>query len=164
MISVIQNRDKRRIQLATIIAQPLSKSLHYNEDHLSTLLANSICVVRMSVQTYFGSEDTQRNPILDVSRKTLVTVCKLDIKHTPHELQREFCDLWNKLVNMARTRLTNALTLDPSPRRCSSISASCTSLCMVHLSSIPPVIGSRFQIIHKYVIQSKLNRSNSGLA
>jgi hypothetical protein len=102
-ISIIQNRDKRWIQLATVNAQPLSRSLHDNDGHHSILLANAIYVVRMSVQTYSGSKDTHRNDILDVSRRTLGALCKLDTRHTLPELQHEFCDLWNKLVNMART-------------------------------------------------------------
>jgi hypothetical protein len=110
IISIVQHRDKRWIQLATVNGQPLSRSLHYNEyhphnneDHHSILLANAIYVVRMTVQTYPGSEDTHRNDILDASRKTLGAVCKLDIQRTLPNLQHEFCDLWNKLVNMART-------------------------------------------------------------
>jgi hypothetical protein len=102
-ISIIQNRDKRWIQLATLDAQPLSKSLHADDDHHSILLANAIHVVRMTVQTYSRSEDTDRHDILDVSRKTLGPVCKLDIRDTLPELRHEFCDLWNKLVNTATT-------------------------------------------------------------
>jgi hypothetical protein len=102
-ISIIENRDKRWIQLATVNDQPLPRSLHHYEDHHSILLANAIYVVRMSVQTYSGSEDSHRNDILNVSRKTLGAVCKLDIRHTLPELQHEFCDLWNKLVRTAQT-------------------------------------------------------------
>jgi Family of unknown function (DUF6535) len=102
-ISIIENRDKRWIQLATVDRQPLSRSLHPDEDHHSILLANAIHVVRMSVQTYSGSEVTRRSGILNVSLSTLGAVCKLDIRHTLPELQNEFCDLWNKLVRMAQT-------------------------------------------------------------
>jgi hypothetical protein len=102
-ISIVQNRDKRWIQLATINDQPLLRSLHHHEDHHSILLANAIYIVRMSVQTYSGSEVTHRNDILNVSRKTLGAVCTLDIRHTLPELQHEFCDLWNKLVTTAQT-------------------------------------------------------------
>ena len=59
-ISIIENRDKRWIQLATVNGQPLSRSLHHHEDHHSILLSNAIYVVRMSVQTYSGSEDTSQ--------------------------------------------------------------------------------------------------------
>jgi hypothetical protein len=100
-ISNIENRDKRWVQLATVSASPLSGSPHHNEGHHSILLANAIYVVRMAVQTYSGSEDTHRNDILDVSRKTLGAVCKLDIQHTSPGLRHEFCDLWNKLVRTA---------------------------------------------------------------
>jgi hypothetical protein len=130
-ISIIEKRDKRWIQLATVDSQPLSGSLHHNEDHYSISLTNSIhvdgqalsgslhhnedhhtillthaiYVVRMAVQTYSGSnlEVTDRNKILIASRKTLGAVCKLDIQQTLPEVQHEFCDLWNKLVNVART-------------------------------------------------------------
>jgi hypothetical protein len=102
-ISIIENRDKRWIQLATVNGQPLSRSLHHYEDYHSILLANAIYVVRMSVQTYSGSENTDRNDILIASRRTLEAVCKLDVRHTLPELQHEFCDLWNKLVRTAQT-------------------------------------------------------------
>jgi hypothetical protein len=102
-ISNIENRDKRWIQLATVDRQPLSRPLHHNEDHHSILLANAIYVVRMSVETYSGSEVTHRNNILGVSLSTLGAVCKLDIRRTLPELQHEFCDLWNKLVRTAQT-------------------------------------------------------------
>jgi hypothetical protein len=104
-ISIIEKRDKRWIQLATVDGQPLSGSLHHNEDHHTILLTPAIYVVRMAVQTYSGSnlEVTDRNKILIASRKTLGAVCKLDIQQTLPEVQHEFCDLWNKLVNVART-------------------------------------------------------------
>jgi hypothetical protein len=102
-ISIIQNRDKRWIQLASVNAQHLPRSLHHKEDYHSILLTNAIHVVRMSVQTYSGSEDTHRYDILNASQKTLGAVCKLDIQHTLPELRHEFCDLWNKLVHMAKT-------------------------------------------------------------
>jgi hypothetical protein len=103
IISMVQHRDKRWIQLATVSAPPLSGSLHHNEDHHhSILLANAIHVARMAIETY-SSEDTHRNDILDASRKTLGALCKLDIRLTLHGLQHEFCDLWNKLVRMAQT-------------------------------------------------------------
>ena len=102
-IPIIQNRDKRWIQLATVNAQHLSRSLHHNEDYHSILLSNAIFVVRITIQTYSGSEESDWDDILNVSRRTLGAVCKLDIRHTVPELQYEFCDLWNKLVNMART-------------------------------------------------------------
>ena len=103
IISTTQIRDKRWIQLATFNAQSLPRSLDYNKHHHSILLANAIYIVRMSVQTYPGSEDTHKNKILHASWKTLGAVCNLDTRHTLPELQHEFCDLWNKLVNMART-------------------------------------------------------------
>jgi hypothetical protein len=102
-ISIVQHRDKRWIRLATVDARPLSRSLHHEDDYHTILLTNAIYVVRMTVQTYSGSEVTHRNEILNASRKTLGAVCKLDIQLTLPELQQEFCDLWNKLVKAART-------------------------------------------------------------
>ena len=102
-ISIVQNRDKRWIQLATIKGQPLLRSLHHHEDYHGILLANAIYVVRMSVQAYSGSVGIHRNDILDISRRTLGAVCTLDIRHTLPELQHEFCDLWNKLVRTAQS-------------------------------------------------------------
>ena len=103
IISIIPNRDKRWIQLATINVEPLPRSLHHKEDHHSILLATAIYIVRMSVETYSGSKETHRHEILDASRKTLGAVCKLDIGQTLSELRHEFCDLWNKLVRTAQT-------------------------------------------------------------
>ena len=130
-ISSIEKRDKRWIQLATvdgqplaeslrrnddhhiilltnsihIDGQPLSGSLHHTEDHHSILLSNSIYVIRMAVQTYSRSDvsEKDRKDILIAARKTLGAACKLDIQQTLPEAQHEFCDLWNKLVNMARS-------------------------------------------------------------
>jgi hypothetical protein len=104
-ISIVRNRDRRWIQLATVDGQPLPRSLHHHhhEDHHSILLANAIYVVRMAVQTYSGSVVTHRNDILKASRKTLGAVCKLDVRHTLPEIRHEFCDLWNKLVRTAQT-------------------------------------------------------------
>ena len=74
---------------------------HEHDDDI--LLANAIFIVRITVQTYAGSEEGERNSILDVSRRTLRAVCKLDIKKALPELQHEFCDLWTKLVITAQT-------------------------------------------------------------
>ena len=102
-VSTVRNRDKRWMQVAAIDAQPFSRPLHYNEDRHNILLANAIHVVRSSVQTYSGSEESKWDQILYASRKTLRAVCELHIQSTSPELQHEFCDLWNKLVTMAQT-------------------------------------------------------------
>jgi hypothetical protein len=77
-ISIVRDHDERWYQLGS---GPLSKTLLNkcigNDDNI--LLANVIYIVRRTVQTYSGSEDTHRNDILDASRKTLGAVCKLDI-------------------------------------------------------------------------------------
>jgi hypothetical protein len=92
------------IQLAKDL--PVSTPFHPDVAHEGDddiLLGNAIFVVRMSVQTYSGSEENERDRILEVSRRTLGAVCKLDIRYTLPELQHEFCDLWNKLVSAAQT-------------------------------------------------------------
>ena len=67
------------------------------------VLANAIFIVRRTVQTYCGSAERPRNNIIGASSKTSQIVCKPDIRRTSLELQREFCDLENKLVYMTGT-------------------------------------------------------------
>ena len=57
-----------------------------------------------------GRRSVTEKDILDVSSRTLETVCKLDIGGTLPELQHQFCGLWNKLVDTAQTDQS------PSPR------------------------------------------------
>ena len=96
-----RKRDERWIQLAEI--RPLSTPLHPHEHDDSILLTNAISIVRMAVQTYSESEESNWNDILNVSRRALGAVYELEIRHCLHGLQHEFCDLWNKLVRTART-------------------------------------------------------------
>jgi hypothetical protein len=96
-----RKRDERWIQLAKNL--PVSAPLHCHEQDDSILLANAIFIVRITVQTYSGSEKRDWDDIYKVSRRTLGAVCKLDIKKALPELQHEFCDLWNKLVTTAQT-------------------------------------------------------------
>ena len=100
-ISVVPKRDEHWILLAKSL--PVSASLLPHEHADGILLANAIFIVRITVQMYFGSEETDRDDILNMSRRTLRAVCELDIRHTSAELQHEFCDLWKKLVRTAQT-------------------------------------------------------------
>ena len=103
-ISIVPDRDERWFQLASGILNVSRSLLHkYIAHGDSILLANVIFVVRRTVQTYSGSKEHRRSDILDASSRTLETVCKLKIGDTLPELQHEFCDLWNCLVDTAQT-------------------------------------------------------------
>ena len=67
----------------------------------SILLANLMFIVRRIVQAYSGSSEHQQSDLRHVTSETLKFVCKFDINHTVPELQHEFCDLWNLLVDKA---------------------------------------------------------------
>jgi hypothetical protein len=97
-------RDERWPRLAAGLLNVSNSLLHrYITNGDSILLANAIFIVRRTVQTYSGAKDRHRSDILDVSSKTLGTVRKLDIGDTLPELQHEFCDLWNKLIQTVET-------------------------------------------------------------
>ena len=99
-----RGRDKRWVQLASgLLGVPNSLLHKYITHGDSILLANAIFIVRQTVQTYSGSKERHRTDILDASTKTLGTVWKLKIGDTLPELQHEFCDLWNQLIQMAKT-------------------------------------------------------------
>ena len=100
-LSVVRKQDERWIQLAENL--PVSSPLHPHEHDDTILLAQAIFVVRITVQTYSGSEEGDWDNILNVSRRTFGAVSRLDIRHCLPELQHEFCDLWNKLVIAAQT-------------------------------------------------------------
>ena len=84
------------------VSTPIHPDIAHEHDD-DILLANAIFIVRITVQTYAGSEEDEWADILNVSRRTLRAVCKLDIEKALPELQHEFCDLWNKLVTTAQT-------------------------------------------------------------
>ena len=67
----------------------------------SILLANLMFIVRRIVQAYSGSREHQQGDLRHVAKKTLKFVCKFDVNNTLPELQHEFCDLWNLLVDRA---------------------------------------------------------------
>jgi hypothetical protein len=66
------------------------------------LLTRAIFIVRLGVQAFAGSEESEWDDFHDVSGRTFRALCKLDIQKASPELQHEFCDLWNKLVITAQ--------------------------------------------------------------
>ena len=97
-----ERRDWDQLIKSLPVSTPFHpQATHEHDDDI--LLANAIFIVRITVQTYAGSEENDWDDILDVSRRTLRAVCKLDINKALPELQHEFCDLWNKLVTTAQT-------------------------------------------------------------
>ena len=99
-----RNRDERWFQLASGLLNAPKCLLHkYIAHGDSMLLADTIFILRRTVQTYSGAKTNHRKDILEASSKTLETVCKLKIEETLPELQHEFCELWNQLVHTANT-------------------------------------------------------------
>ena len=103
-ISSVPKHDDRWLQLAS---GPLDASKWYLLHNHSTnydniLLANTISIVRRTIQTYSGSPDRHRSDILGASTKTLESLRKLDINQILPELQYEFCSVWNQLVDLAK--------------------------------------------------------------
>jgi hypothetical protein len=99
----LAQRDERWFQLAgSLLNAPRSLLNTYIANGDNIRLAGAIFVVRQTIQTYSGSAWDLREEILDVSSRTLETVCRLDIRGTLPELQHQFCGLWNKVVNTAQ--------------------------------------------------------------
>ncbi|KAH9016641.1 hypothetical protein EDB83DRAFT_2438509, partial [Lactarius deliciosus] len=66
----------------------------------SALLANLIFITRTILR--FHSKHSQ-NVLFDVSSRTLREVLSnIDVRHASPEMQREYCRLWNDLVQMAQ--------------------------------------------------------------
>jgi hypothetical protein len=104
-ISIVRDHDERWNQLVCGllgVSKTLLREYTGNNDD-SVRLANTIFIVRRTVQTYSGSAEHHRSDIIGASSKTLETVCKLDIRRTLPELQHEFCGLWNQLVGTAQS-------------------------------------------------------------
>ena len=102
-ISIVQ-RDERWIQLVSGLLNVSNSLLHkYVANGDSILLANVIFIIRRTVQAYSGSAERNRNNILSASSRTLEALCTPNIQGTLPELQYEFCDLWNLLVQTAKT-------------------------------------------------------------
>jgi hypothetical protein len=103
-VSIVRDRDEHWFKLASGLLNVSKYLLHiYDANGDSMLLANTMFIVRRTVQTYSGSAERHKKDILDASSRTLDTVCKLDIGSTLPELQHEFCGLWNRLVDAAQT-------------------------------------------------------------
>ena len=96
-----QGRDERWFQLATRhLDFPRPVLAHYLEHGDSMSLATSIRILRNIIDTHFdqfwlGDAATRW--------KALELVSKFDIQGAIPTLQHDFCDLWNKLVQMAKS-------------------------------------------------------------
>ncbi|KAI0265742.1 hypothetical protein BGY98DRAFT_536397 [Russula aff. rugulosa BPL654] len=84
---------------------------HEHDDDI--LLANAIFIVRITVQTYAGSEEDEWDDILDVSRRTLRAVCKLDIEKLCLNFSTNSAIYGTN--SLQPHRLTSSLTIGPSP-------------------------------------------------
>jgi Family of unknown function (DUF6535) len=110
VISNIRERDENWYQLVfgQLLNTPKPLLYRYLSHGDSILLANLMSIVRRIIQAYSGSRVHQQSDLLRATSKTLKIVCKFDAKNTVPELQHEFCDLWNLLVDKAEN--------DPRPR------------------------------------------------
>jgi hypothetical protein len=102
VISNVQGRDDNWYKLVfgqLNIPKPLLDRYLSHGD--SILLANLMSIVRRIVQAYSGSSEYQKSDLFRATSKTLKFVCKFDVNDTLPELQHEFCDLWNLLVDKA---------------------------------------------------------------
>ena len=89
------------------VAGPLDaskKDLFHNHstNYDDILLANTISIVRRTIQTYSRLPERYRSDILGASTETLESLRKLNIHQTGPELQHEFCGVWNQLVDLAK--------------------------------------------------------------
>ena len=103
-LASVQQRDDYWFELASGQLKE-SKSLlrdYYFTYGDSILLANAIFIIRRTIQTS-DSEKDHRSDILEGSSKTLDLICRFDIQNTLPELQHQFCDLWNRLVDGAKS-------------------------------------------------------------
>jgi hypothetical protein len=102
-LSSVQEHDDRWSQLAS---GPMGAFKYVSQDHLkqtdSILLASAISIVRQTIQTYSGSTEHHQSEILGASSKALESLRRLDVGHTFPDLQREFCAVWNQLVDLAQ--------------------------------------------------------------
>ncbi|KAF8265786.1 hypothetical protein EI94DRAFT_1787292 [Lactarius quietus] len=116
MVSIVllktKRRDDRWFQLALRHFGVSQRSL---KDYLShgdsVLLANWIRVIRCIIPVPL---EPFRDGNSFISRKTLELVSKFDIIDTLPTLQRDFCDLWNEIVGLAKftpDHLTRSLSI-----------------------------------------------------
>lgn len=102
-IARVQDHDHRWFELASrqlgIPGSVLQNYLVYGD---SALLANCIRICRLTVRAY--SEHGWYYRPAASQWKTLEAVTKLDARHTISELQHDFCDLWNEVIQLAHSR------------------------------------------------------------
>ena len=99
IIARVQDRDDRWFELATrqlgINGSVLQHYLFHGD---SALLANCIYICRQMIQAYSDHGWNYR------PAASLEEVSEFDVQHTLPELQHEFCDLWNEIVQLAHNR------------------------------------------------------------
>ena len=102
-IARVQDHDNRWFELATRqLGLPRSVLQNYLVFGDSALLANCIRICRLTVRAY--SEHGWYYRPAASQWKTLEAVSKLDARHTISELQHDFCDLWNEVIQLAHSR------------------------------------------------------------
>jgi hypothetical protein len=111
-LSSVQQRDDHWFRLASGQLKE-SKSLlqNYFADDDTIVLTDTIFIIRRTIGIFSGSGDYYRTDIFEVSLKTLELICSFDIQSTLPELQHQFCDLWNQLVDVAEKNTDPHLTL-----------------------------------------------------
>ena len=111
-LSSVQQRDDHWFRLASGQLKE-SKSLlqNYFADDDTILLTDTIFMIRRTIGIFSGSGDYYRTDIFEVSLKALELICSFDIQSTLPELQHQFCDLWNQLVDVAEKNTDPHLTL-----------------------------------------------------
>jgi hypothetical protein len=103
IIARVQERDNRWFELATRQLGLNGSALqHYLFHGDSVLLANCIYICRQTIHVY--SENGWSYRPAASQWKTLEEVSEFDVQHILPELQHEFCDLWNEIVQLAHNR------------------------------------------------------------
>ena len=97
-----QARDDRWIQLVTrqidVSKSVLQRYLAHGD---SVLLANLVYIVRQTVQISSDEGENSEAFIKDASSRTLESLSTLDVQESLPELQRDFCNLWDQLIQAA---------------------------------------------------------------
>jgi hypothetical protein len=105
VISNVRERDENWYELVFGQLDDTPRPLlhRYLSHGDSILLANLLFIVRRIVQVYSGlSTKSQQDDLLHATSKALKSICKFNVKRNiVPELQHEFCDLWNQLVDKA---------------------------------------------------------------
>jgi hypothetical protein len=96
-------RDDRWVQL---VARQINLSKSSVQNHLANgdriLFSNLIYIIRQTFRASSHIGGHCEAHIKNVSSRTLESVCKLDARASLPELQHDFCELWNELVDAAR--------------------------------------------------------------